>query len=62
MNTLPFDYWRCHPEPFDDDCNECMRFADSEGQTFGSATPHQTVVPNSVGCQPIPIKWEPKTK
>ncbi len=35
LNPLPLDYARCKPLRPDDRCQNCKRWAEAEGQTFG---------------------------
>lgn len=37
--TLPYDYSRCLPTKPDNNCRNCLRWADMPGQTWGPRTP-----------------------
>lgn len=39
MRTLAFDMHRCQPSRACDKCQQCLRYADMPGQTWGDRTP-----------------------
>lgn len=59
MRSLPYDYFRCHPEFIDEKCKVCKRWANQPQQTFGERTPHMINRDSaSTGCDFISTKEE----
>lgn len=57
-NPLPWDFCRCQPQQVDEQCKNCRRWADQEGQTFGPRTAFvQVTKSKSDACAYLPISF-----
>jgi hypothetical protein len=58
MKTLPWDCYRCKPAEPTETCEQCLRFKDLPGQSWGPRTPLMTVDKfGDEGCAFVP-KYE----
>lgn len=57
-NPLPWDFCRCQPQQVDEQCKNCRRWTDQEGQTFGPRTAFvQVPRSKSEACAYLPISF-----
>ena len=64
MKTLPWDCYRCKPAEPTEMCEQCLRWKELPGQTWGPRTPLAFVESHgATGCDfipPYPVEVEKK--
>lgn len=56
MRTLPYDFFRCDPEPVAPMCHRCLRWKDLPEQTWGPRTAIMKCEPAGELCEFIEVE------